>query len=304
VAGAIVVRRGPQLFLVPPPPAHPTGYSGVPGPVNSLDGGGAVARIPSRLLESLRALPAGTLIRADSAPLGRAISDRMGVEVLVATTTELRLARHALPLWDPREERRIILLTAHDALERALRTPEEILITLTREEERVERAVGRESRAAESFLAVPGSSLSDYARQWTTVRASLDRHHEMLTEVVARHARSVVPNLSAVVGERAAARLVSAAGGVAALARMRAGRIQLLGTRRRPSPDRGPRYGILYRASGMSDVPAGRRGAYARSLGAIAAIAIRADASTHASISSGLLARRDRRIAQLKSGAR
>ncbi|MGC2360391.1 MAG: hypothetical protein WA691_08845, partial [Thermoplasmata archaeon] len=93
-------------------------------------------------------------------------------------------------------------------------------------------------------------------------------------------------------------------GGVAALARMRAGRIQLLGTRRRPSPDRGPRYGILYRAYGMSDVPPGRRGAYARSLGAMAAIAVRADASTRATISNGLVARRDRRIAQLQSRAR
>ncbi|MGC2789214.1 MAG: hypothetical protein WA547_04070, partial [Thermoplasmata archaeon] len=164
-------------------------YPSVPEPPPSLDGSEAAGRLPSRLLEALRALPSGTAIRAGSESLGRAIADRVGVDVPVANTTELRLARHALPPWDPKEERRHILLAAHDALERALRTPEEILITLTREEERVERAVGRESRAAESFLAVPGSSLSDYARQWTTVRASLDRHHEMLAEVLARHAR-------------------------------------------------------------------------------------------------------------------
>jgi RNA processing factor Prp31 len=50
----------------------------------------------------------------------------------------------------------------------------------------------------------------------------------------------------------------------------------------------------------MADVPAGRRGAYARSLGALAAIAVRADATTRSAISKGLVARRDRRIEQLR----
>ncbi len=301
MASAIVVERGSQLFLVRAAPVRPVPYPLGPGRAVALGRGGALNRLPSALLELLRTLPTDTGLKADSEALGAALTERLGRAVSLAMISELRLARSALPATDPKEERRHLLAVGRTALERALRTPEEILITLTREEERVERAVGRESRAAESFLALPGSPLSEYSRQWTEVRASLEKHHARLEEMVRLHARSVVPNLSAVVGERAAARLVSAAGGLAALARMRAGRIQLLGTRRRPSPERGPRYGILYRADGMAEVPAGRRGAYARSLGAIAAIAVRADATTRTSIFQGLLGRRDRRIAQLRA---
>jgi len=300
VASAVVVGRGPQLVLVRPPPADPVGYRWA----SDLDARGGEdegpTRLPPPLTEALRSLPPDALLRADSERVQAAVGKALGRPVPLATLRELRLARGAVPSLEPAEERRFLLAVARSALARALRTPEEVLVTLTREEERVERAVEREARAAESFLAVPGSSLTDYARAWAQVRASLERHHEMLAQLVRTHARSLVPNLSAVVGERTAARLVSAAGGVATLARMRAGRIQLLGTRRRPSPERGPRYGILYRADGMTEVPAGRRGAYARSLGAIAAIAVRADATTHRTISDELVARRDRRIAQLR----
>ncbi len=301
MASAVVVELGAQIFVVGPPPSRPVAYS--LGAERSPAAGynPPSDRLPGRLLEALRVLPPGTALSADTEVLASAVGSKLARVVTVATTLDLRTARAALPLPAPGDERRILLGVARDALERALRTPEEVLITLTREEERVERAVGREARAAESFLVLPGSSLAEYSRKWTGVRASLAQHHEMLADMVRLHARALVPNLSAVVGERAAARLVSEAGGVAALARMRAGRIQLLGTRRRPSPERGPRYGILYRAEGMAEVPAGRRGAYARSLGAIAAIAVRADATTHAQISPALVARRDRRIAQLRA---
>lgn len=300
MASAVVVERGPQLFLVRPAPARTTAYPLGLGLDAHAGEEGDRLRLPTPLVEALRALPPGTAVRAGSERVRAAVAESLAHAVPLAPLPDLRLARGVLPPLAPTEERRFLLAAGHAALERVLRSPEEVLITLAREEERVERAVGRESRASESFLPVPGSSLTDYARQWEEVRAALDRHHRMLAELLRAQARSLVPNLSAVVGERAAARLVSAAGGVAALARMRAGRIQLLGTRRRPSPDRGPRYGILYRADGMADVPAGRRGAYARSLAAIAAIAVRADATTRRSISKGLVARRDRRIAQLR----
>jgi hypothetical protein len=295
------VERGPWLYLLRPGPERPVAFTPAPGRAAPVGPPGPGDRLPLHLVETLRAIPTTDLVSAGSESLATALAARISRPVSVATISDLRQGRSRLPEAEPRDERRLLLTVARDALDRALRTPEEILITLTREEERVGRAVGREARAAESFLTVPGSTLSEYVRQWTNVRASQNEHHEKLQERLRVEARSVVPNLSAVVGERTAARLVSAAGGVAALARMRAGRIQLLGTRRRPSPDRGPRYGILYRADGMGEVPAGRRGAYARSLGAIAAIAVRADATTHRSISVALVARRDRRIAQLRS---
>jgi snoRNA binding domain, fibrillarin len=301
VAGPVVVRRGAQVFVVGRPPSPPVDYSLGIERFLEVDRDTGVDPLPVPLLEALVTLPPAVTLSADSESFASALGARLGRAVAVAGTPELRAVRAALPLPAPDDERRTLLGVARNALERVLRTPEEVLITLTREEERVERAVGREARAAESLLVVPGSALAEYSRQWTGVRASLEQHHAMLEDLVRVHARAVAPNLSAVVGERAAARLISEAGGVAALARMRAGRIQLLGTRRRPSPERGPRYGILYRAVGMAEVPAGRRGAYARSLGAMAAIAIRADATTHSSISRALVARRDRRIAQLRS---
>ena len=300
MAGAVVLERGTQVFLVRPPPGRAVAFSLLPARPAAPNREDLSDRLPATLVNALEALPADTAITTDSGPHATQLARRLGRPVAPASTADLRRARAGLPPANPVEERRNALAVARDSLERALRTPEEILVTLTREEERVERTVGREARASEAFLVVTGSPLAEYAGDWAGVRASLERHHEKILELVRIHARSVAPNLSAVVGERAAARLVSAAGGLTALARMRAGRIQLLGTRRRPSPERGPRYGILYRAERMADVPAGRRGAYARSLGALAAIAVRADAMTRSSISKGLVARRDRRVEQLR----
>lgn len=288
MASAVVLDYADDLYLWTSDPPTLT-----PFPVRSRS-------VPPELLERIRPLARDGHLAANSASTAAAISAALGREVPLATVGEWRASRGALPSEDPRVERARQLRLARSALERALRTPEEILITLAREEERVERTVGREARAAESFLPVEETSIVEYARRWTDVRASLDQHHAALEAVVHEHARAVVPNLSAVVGARTAARLVAEAGGVSALARMRAPRIQLLGSRRRPSAERGPRYGLLFRADGMADVPPGRRGAYARSLAALAAIAVRADATTHASISRALVARRDRRIVQLR----
>ena len=135
-------------------------------------------------------------------------------------------------------------------------------------------------------------------------RAALARHHAGLVDLLERTARDVAPNLAEVVGERIAARLIAAAGSVTALSRMNASRIQLLGSRRRPSPERGPRYGILYRGVRMNDLPIACRGAYARSLASLAAVAVRADATTHAPIAAKLVARRDRRVEDLRRRAR
>ncbi len=248
-----------------------------------------------------RLVAPGLQVVAGSVVLATRLSEELDRKVAVASLGELRAARAKIPLPPPAEERTRVLAVAHEALAKALRDPEEVLITLAREEERLERAVGREARAAESFYEVPEPSVREFLRRWADVRASLGAHHATLERLIAERARAVAPNLSALLGERTAARLVAEAGGVAALARMRAGRIQLLGSRRRPSPERGPRYGLVFRADGMAEVPPGRRGAYARSLAALAAIAARADGSTRSSIADKLVARRDRRIEQLRS---
>jgi hypothetical protein len=290
VADAVVVGRGPGWFLVEGSEAR---FLGEAAP-------DARDAIPESVVQGLRRLPSSTSVNAESEELAARLRDRCDRPIGAASLAVRRHARASLPTPDPRRDRAYLLALARRRLEEALRAPEEILITLAREEERLERALGREERAAESFLALEGSPLAEYSAAWTQVRQGLVRHHHELEASVARLVRSVAPNLTAVVGERAAARLLSGAGGLGALARLRAPRLQLLGTRRRPSAEHGPRYGILYRAARMTDVPPGRRGAYARSLAALAAIAARADASTRRDLTPLLVPRRDRRVEQLR----
>jgi hypothetical protein len=303
VRPTLVVGNGPFFFVVGPEGRTSAGPFTV-----DADPSRAAARrdalvgsdVPEGLAAALSALPAETKLLACPPRLARAISERIHRVVESPSTAELRRARAAIPPLEPAVERRFFLVLGRLALERALRAPEEVLITLAREEERVERAVGREARAAESFVPVPGSPLDAHLAAWDRARGALHDLHDAILRTVEAEAKRQLPNLSAVVGARTAARLTAAAGGVRALARMSSSRIQLLGSRRRPSPDRGPRYGILYRADRLSEVPVGRRAAYARSLAALAAIAVRADATTRRDISAGLVARRDRRVETLR----
>ncbi len=294
MATAVVVARLGELYLVGPD-----------GRARSFPRAASrelpAAALPAGLERELRTLPGEVALVADEPGRAEAISAVLGRRLGLATDETLRSARRALPRVARTAERAAVLAHARATLERVLASPEEVLISLAREEERFERAVGREQRAAEAFLAPEQTSLREYAAAWAAVRASLERHHERLRDRLAEQARRVVPNLAALVGERVAARLVAGAGGVEALGRMRGARIQLLGSRRRPSPERGPRFGVLYRADRMEDVPPDRRGAYARSLAALAAIAARADATTRADLSPRLVARRDRRVEQLRA---
>ncbi len=286
---AAVVGSGPRLFLVELPEGPPHSF---PRPVPPRP-------LPGALLDAVRSLPAGTGLAAAESDLRTALSRETGRPFGEPTREELRAVRARLPPPPSDAERSYLLAVARARLEAALRAPEEVLTTLAREEERLERALGREEHAAESLVAVPDSPVDRYARAWTEARSALARHHATLRSTVEAEARKVLPNLSSVVGPRVAARLLSAAGSLAALGRLRAPRLQLLGSRRRPSADRGPRYGLLYRAERMDDVPAARRGAYARTLAALAVVAARADVYTHADLSARLVARRDRRVDDL-----
>jgi snoRNA binding domain, fibrillarin len=294
----VVLRDGPRVSLVGlAPPREVRSFGGEPerGPRSFLHP--SPADLPRGLGEALRQLGSGERVVVADEPLLAALG-LPGTRR--ASLTEMREAR-AVPAKGPRpDDRRFVLALAREALEEALRSPEEVLIALAREEERLERAVGREERAAASFIAVAGTALATYGPAWEASRRSLAQHHAALTALLEESARELVPNLSEVVGERVAARLVALAGGLRPLGRMSAGRIQVLGARRRPSAERGPRFGVLYRGARMSDVPVERRGAYARSLAALAALAARADATTRARLGPRLVARRDRRIERLR----
>ena len=303
----LVVGSGPFLFVAGPGARTPAG----PFAIDS-DPRRAATRfdtlgpedLPAGLRAILGTVPADQPLSASPGRLARALSEGLHRPVGNPTVDDLRRARSVLPPPDPDVERSFLLALGHRRLEQALRSPEEVLVTLAREEERVERAVGREARAAESFVPVPDSPLDHHLEVWARARGALGDLEDALRRTLESEAERLVPNLSAVVGARTAARLVAAAGGVRALARMPSARIQLLGSRRRPSPERGPRFGVLYRADRLAEVPSDRRGAYARSLAAIAAIAVRADATTHRDISTALVARRDRRVDALKRRVR
>ncbi|HYA57950.1 MAG TPA: hypothetical protein VEH57_05765 [Thermoplasmata archaeon] len=301
MATTVLLPAGPWVVMVPLEGGTPTSFSRSPDrrPVVSALADPRKAPLPAALWEAIRALSPSTRLAVASGVLRAEVERETGQPFQPATLEELRAARTRCPWPTGNEERGYVRQVAGASLEEALRSPVEVLITFAREEERVERAVEREARASESFLAAPGSALDEYVVAWRKSRAQLVTHHRALLDALEREARQTVPNLSAVVGARVAARLVAEAGGLTPLGRMRASRLQLLGSRRRPSPERGPRFGVLYRADRMDDVPPGRRAAYARSLAALAAIAVRADATTHANIAPVLLARRDRRIQDL-----
>jgi hypothetical protein len=216
---------------------------------------------------------------------------------------ELRRAREQGWRTDP-AERAFVLALARRRLEIALTSPEETLIALAREEERVERVLRREVNAEESWPAESPPSLRGYAQAVQQVRQRLREHHDFLVRLLENEARRDAPNLSAVVGPKTAARLVAAAGGKAALARLSASRLQLLGARRRLGPGRNPRFGHLFAADGMSLVPPARAGAYARTLAALAVVAARADALTGRAIAEALVRRRTRRVDALRQGRR
>jgi hypothetical protein len=252
---------------------------------------------PPALLQWIRERSAGPEIAVSDRPLKEWLQHQ-GLAAREAGLPDRRRFREIAFRRDA-EERTTLLAFARRSLERAMRAPEATLTALAREEERVRRVVRRETNAADSWVSEGTPVLSEYARVSSVTRDQLARHLADLTMVLEAQARRVAPNLSAVVGAAVAARLIAAAGGLGALSRMDASRIQLLGARRRFGPGRSPRFGILYHAEGMSQVPADRSGAFARSTAALAAIAARADATSGRAISSELVRRRDRRIAQL-----
>ena len=198
------------------------------------------------------------------------------------------------------DERRFLMAIARLRLARALASPDEVLLALAREEQRLEQVLLREENAAQSWLVVGSGPLSGYVSDAAALRADLKRHHAAILRRLEDQVHVSLPNLGRLVGSVTAARLAAAAGGKVALGRMGSSRLQLLGAKRRPGPGRGPRFGVLFRAEGMGAVPTRRAGAFARSLAALAVIAARADAFTGRSVAPELVRRRERRAERLR----
>ncbi len=296
MAMAVLVRGGGRLYLVDPDSglARPTSAE------NSYAGGPTPQELES-IREVLRSAgsPVGTL-RVGVANWIEEMREA-GFPLEAAPLAEIRRAREVLPWPSFRTERDEWLRWARKRFARALASPEESLIALAREEERLERVLAREQGASDHWIAPETGPLAEYASEWKGLRSALERHHDALVAKLERAAEGTVPNLSAIVGPRTAARLVASAGGLAALGRVSASRLQLLGARRRAGGTRGPKYGVLARSVLGPEVPPQARGAYARSLAALAAIAARADATTRNPIATQLLPRRSQRLAALRA---
>lgn len=297
---ALILRAGDRIVLVGP--------QGPVGPTVRLNPERAAALADGRsgplpddlVAEIARVRPTGPVAAADP------ILDRARIELELgapAGRAERRAAR--LRGWPPPSgtEREFYLALGALRLQEALADPVESLITLAREEERLERVARREATASEQFLTGAQGALTGYAERWARFREGLAVHHARLGEELEARARTVLPNLSEVVGPRTAARLLARAGGLGSLVRMSSSRLQLLGSRRRPGTGHGPRHGLLLGAEGMEAVPRGRQGAYARSLAGLASIAVRLDSVDPVPRADRLLDRRARRIARLRGEA-
>ncbi|MGI0054665.1 MAG: hypothetical protein ACREBT_01485 [Thermoplasmata archaeon] len=302
---AVLLWRGRHLYLIREP-TEPVVDLLLPGPPEEIAAqllGVGEPRIDPRAL-SRTGLDPGSRVGVE-APALRRVVQRGGWIPVEAPLAELREALGRLPPPDREEERAIGIAAARMALATAMEDPVEVLLSLAREEERLERALGRERNAGSEFEDLPGAAFEEYAERQSQFYAAFARHHAEIEGRLQAEAVALAPTLSSVVGPKVAARLIASAGGLGALARMPASRIQLLGARRRPSHGRGPRYGLLFRASRMDEIPLGRQGAYARSLAALAAISARLDVAVpHRDRSASLLVRRDRRATSLSAEVR
>ncbi|MCI4368218.1 MAG: hypothetical protein L3K09_01455 [Thermoplasmata archaeon] len=228
----------------------------------------------------------------------------LGIAVVALPLSELRRAHAAIPRAPPAAQRDFLIELARCEAAMAISSPVEALISLAREEARLERALGRERSAASEFVTGNSPALLRHDELGQRFLTEFEEHHRAVSAELERSAGEVVPNLSELLGGRLAAQLVSSAGGIAPLARMSASRLQLLGARRRPSEGHGPRFGLLYRSPRLADLPTSRWAAYARSVAALSVIAARADGITHGRIGSALVARRDRRFDELRRRGR
>ncbi len=298
---AVLLRGGGRLYLVPASggtaPSVPLGrdLSDAARQVAS----GFSAPLRDDVVRWVRSQHPGSPLTVGGLALAEAF-ERSGISARTATEDELRGALTTRPATLPREEREFRLATIRVQLDLALASDTETLIALSREEARVERALRREEGALDQFLAPPSGPLADQREETQRHRDDVELHYAALVGRVETVAHRVLPNLSTLVGPRVAARLFAAAGEPGALARMPAARLQVLGAHRRPGGGHGPRFGLLYEASRMVDVPEDRQGRYARSLAALAVVAARADLLTHRDVSERLVARRDRRIEMLR----
>lgn len=309
----LLVQIGLRTLLISPE-GRVIGEIHLPRPGPGRPGSGGESLGPGSLLEDLLrgevAPPLATWAERTLAPFrgqtiyvadpaGHALVEGAGARPQPAPPMLLRNRRESTTFAAP--DRPLYLDLARRQLAHALASPAEVIITLSREEDRIERQVRRDDEALAALVngSLPDGVAARYAEAAKDGSEALKARHDRLIRTLTLETTRLLPNTSALLGARTAARLLAAAGSPDALLRAPASRLQLLGSRRRPSTGAGPRHGVLYRAEGMTRVPDARRGALARTLASLAAPALRADLMTHGSLGSFLAAKREARIRTL-----
>ena len=147
--------------------------------------------------------------------------------------------------------------------------------------------------ATESVGAPLGEPERRSVMEMARLLKDLDARRREVEGYIERSAAGLAPNVTALAGPVLAARLVSLAGGVEALARLPASTVQLLGAekalfRHLRDHTRPPKHGVLFLHPLVHRAPPWQRGAIARAFAGKIAIAARADAYTRRDIAATL----------------
>ncbi|MDD3492610.1 MAG: hypothetical protein PHZ19_03840 [Candidatus Thermoplasmatota archaeon] len=128
---------------------------------------------------------------------------------------------------------------------------------------------------------------------------------QVIEQYVRDTMEQLAPNVSSLVGETIAARLIAAAGGLDKLAEMPSGTIQVLGAEKalfrhikEGTPP--PKHGIIFQHEMVNRAPRKHRGKIARTLAGKIAIAARADAFTGRRIAQQLKEELEKRVAEIR----
>lgn len=137
------------------------------------------------------------------------------------------------------------------------------------------------------------------------VAEEAERAQQVIEQYVRETMEQLAPNLSELVGETIAARLVAAAGGLDKLAEMPSGTIQVLGAEKalfrhikEGTPP--PKHGIIFQHEMVNRAPRKHRGKIARALAGKIAIAARADVFTGRHIAQQLHQELKERVGEIR----
>jgi len=138
----------------------------------------------------------------------------------------------------------------------------------------------------------------------------LSEYRASLSEYLRNRMMTIAPNLTIMVGELVAARLISHAGSLVSLAKMPGSTIQIFGAekalfRALKTKHETPKYGLIYHASLVGQANAKLKGKISRSLASKCALCVRVDAlgeNTNGEIGNKCKKILESRIASLESG--